>query len=132
MSTIQIVIERSKDMFSAYAENVAGIYGGGSTVEEAKQSVLDAIKWYTAYNKPENIPAILTTNFDIVYRFDAQSLLSYYKGIFTNGALERITGINQRQLQHYANGLKKPRKTQVKKIETGLHQLASELLTIQL
>lgn len=108
MSTIQIVIERSKDMFSAYAENVAGIYGGGRTVEEAKQSVLDAIKWYTAYNKPENIPTFLTTNFDIVYRFDAQSLLSFYKGIFTNAALERITGINQRQLQHYANGLKKP------------------------
>lgn len=132
MSTIKIVIERSKDMYSAYAENVEGIYGGGSTVEEAKQSVTDAIKLYKEYNKPENIPPILKNEYEVIYRFDAQSLLSYYKGIFTNAALERITGINQRQLQHYANGLKKPRKTQIKKIESGLHQLASELLTIQL
>jgi hypothetical protein len=33
---------------------------------------------------------------------------NYYKRIFTNVALERITGINQKQLQHYATGLKKP------------------------
>ena len=52
--------------------------------------------------------------------------------MFTNAALERITGINQRQLNHYANGLKKSRKTQIKKIESGLHQSAGELLTIQL
>jgi len=33
-------------------------------------------------------------------------VLNYYKGIFTLSALERLTGINQKQLQHYASGLR--------------------------
>jgi len=40
MKTLKIIIERSKDMYSAYAENIEGIYGGGNTVAEAKQSSL--------------------------------------------------------------------------------------------
>ncbi len=42
----------------------------------------------------------------------------------------RITGINERQLWHYASGLRKPRPTQRKRIEDGLHRLGAELLTL--
>jgi len=59
MKTLKIIIERSADMFSAYAENVPGIYGGGDTVEEAKQSILDSIALLKEYNTPDNIPSIL-------------------------------------------------------------------------
>jgi predicted transcriptional regulator len=55
-----------------------------------------------------------------------------YKGIFTRAALERITGINQTQLGHYAAGRSKPRIMQVKKIEKALHELGEELSTISL
>ena len=37
-------------------------------------------------------------------------------------ALEKLTGINQKQLHHYATGLRKPREAQRKKIETALHK----------
>ncbi len=43
-----------------------------------------------------------------------------------------MTGINQKQLQHYASGLKKPRPTQVKKIETAIHNLGKELISVEL
>lgn len=132
MKTLKIVIERSEDMFSAYAENAEGIYGGGDTVEEAKQTILDAIKIITEEFTSENIPSILKGKYHIVYHFDAESFLTYYKGIFTNAALEKITGINQRQLQHYSSGLKKPRQPQLKKIEDGLHRLAAELQAVEL
>jgi len=68
----------------------------------------------------------------LVYKFDTQSFLNYYKGIFTNAALERITGINQKQLQHYATGLRTPRPLQAKKIETALHKLGAELMAVEL
>jgi len=132
MKKLKIIIERSEDHFGAYAENAAGIYGAGDTVEEAKQSILDAIKIITEEFAPENIPSILKARYEIVYRFDAESFLAYYKGIFTNSALEKITGINQRQLQHYSSGLKKPRQPQLKKIEEGLHRLATELQAVEL
>ena len=132
MKIIKIIIERSADMFSAYAENVEGIYGEGDTVEKTKQSILDAISIIKEEFTPENIPAILKGEYEILYHFDVESLLNYYKGIFTNAALEKITGINQRQLQHYSSGLKKPRQPQLKKIEEGLHRLAAELQAVEL
>lgn len=132
MKILKIIIERSTDIFSAYAENTEGIYGGGDTVEDAKKSILDAIDIIKEEFTIENIPAILKGEYKIVYHFDAESFLNYYKGIFTNAALEKITGINQRQLQHYSTGLKKPRQPQLKKIEEGLHRLAAELQAVEL
>ncbi|WP_134088878.1 type II toxin-antitoxin system HicB family antitoxin [Olivibacter sp. XZL3] len=132
MKTLKITIEKSADMFSAYAENVKGIYGGGNTVEEAKQSILESIRLLKLYNEPKNVPSILKGEYNIVYHFDAESFLNYYKGIFTNAALEKITGINQKQLQHYSSGLKKPRLPQLKKIEEGMHKLADELQSLEL
>lgn len=132
MKQVKIIIERSKDMYSAFAENAAGIYGGGDTVTEAKQSIEDAIRLLKKYNKPENVPAILKGDYELIFKFDTISLLNYYKKVFTNAALERMTGINQKQIQHYASGLKKPRLTQTKKIEAAFHKLGSELMAVEL
>jgi transcriptional regulator with XRE-family HTH domain len=41
--------------------------------------------------------------------------------------LEKITGINQRQLSHYLNGVKKPRQETIQKIEESIHRFANEL-----
>ena len=131
MKKVKIVIERSDDLFSAYAENVNGVYGAGNTVSEAKDSIVKAIELLREYNK-DNVPAILKGEYSLDFRFDVESFLNYYKGIFTNAALERITGINQKQFQHYSTGLKKPRETQIKKIETALHKLGGELIAVKL
>ena len=128
---IRIIIERSNDSYSSYAENVPGIYGQGDTVEKAKQSALKGIDLLLKYNKTENIPALLKGEYEIVYKFDTESFLNFYKKIFTNAALERMTGINQKQLQHYASGLKKPRPAQVKKIEIAMHSLGKELMSVE-
>ena len=103
MKTLRIIIERSADMFSACAEN-KGIYAEGDTVGKAKQSILEAINIIKEEFTQDNIPTILKGKYDIIYHFDVAGLLNYYKGIFTNAALEKITGINQRHLQHYSSG----------------------------
>ncbi len=51
MKAITIIIEKTKDMYTAYAENLEGIYGGGDTIEEAKASIETSIKLYNKYNK---------------------------------------------------------------------------------
>ena len=129
---LKIIIERSDDSYSSYAENISGIYGQGNTVDEAKQSALTAIDLSKKYNQEENIPTILKGDYKIIFKFDAESFLNFYKKIFTNAALERLTGINQKQFQHYASGLKKPRQAQVKKIETAMHSLGKELMAVEL
>lgn len=132
MNQIKIVIEKTDDLYSAYAENVEGVYGGGETVAEAKQSIVEAIQLLKEFNQEENVPAALKGEYELVYKFDAQSLLSYFKGILGQTALAHLTGINARLLQHYASGLKKPRQPQAKKIEAALHKLGSELMAVEL
>jgi hypothetical protein len=51
MKAIKIIIEKTKDMYTAYAENADGIYGGGNTIDEAKASIETSIKLYNKYNK---------------------------------------------------------------------------------
>jgi hypothetical protein len=70
--------------------------------------------------------------YELSYRFDPESLLQHYDGIFTNASLERLTGINQRQLQRYATGTSVPRREQAHKITTALHHLGKELLAVEL
>lgn len=130
--TIKIIIERSSDSFTSYAENVPGIYGQGDSVEEAKKSALDGLRLFKEYNSDKNIPLALKNDFEIVFKFDAESFLNYYKKIFTNAALERLTGINQKQFHHYASGLKRPRTAQMKKIENAIHSLGRELISVEL
>jgi predicted RNase H-like HicB family nuclease len=50
MKQLTIIIEKTKDTYSAYAENMEGIYGGGNTIEEAKDSINTSLKLYNKYN----------------------------------------------------------------------------------
>ena len=97
-----------------------------------RENIQEAIRLTKEYNSPDQIPDILKGEYEIVYKYDTQSLLQYYSGILTNAALERLTGINQKQLWNYANGLSKPREAQVRKIENALHQLGRELISVSL
>ena len=108
MKKLIITICASKDSFGAYAENCEGIYGAGDTVAATRENIQEAIRLIKEYNSPDQIPDILKGEYEIVYKYDTQSLLQYYSGILTNAALERLTGINQKQLWNYANGLSKP------------------------
>lgn len=132
MNKIRIIIEKSADFYDAYAENCAGVYGAGASVEEAKASALKGLELLIETRSAEDLPSILKSDYAIVYQFDTQSFLNYYNKVFTNVALERITGINQKLLHHYATGLKKPREPQRKKIEIALHKLGAELLSLEL
>jgi predicted RNase H-like HicB family nuclease len=120
------IIERSKDAYWAFIPELEGVSGVGETVQEAKQSMLEGLSLQQELGNLSNQEYIIT------YDFDVESLLNYFKGILTNAAFERLTGINQMQMSHYANGLKKPRKAQRQKIERALHQLADELNCIHL
>jgi hypothetical protein len=126
MKEIKIIIERSKNAYSAYAENVEGISGMGDTVADAKRSVLQAIEIQKALGN------FKLSSYQIIYKFDVQSMLNYYRRIFSLAALERITGIDQKYLQHYSTGLKRPRPERRKKIEKSLHSLGAELMALEL
>lgn len=120
--------------FSACVPSLPGCVSVGDTPMEVKNNINEAITIHLKgmVEDGDKIPSGFLGEFQLSYKFDTVSLLNYYKGIFTNAALEKLTGINQKQIQHYATGLKKPRLAQRKKIEQALHQLGRELITVEL
>ena len=66
MTTLKIIIEKTKDHYSAYAENIEGVYGGGETVAEAKESILQAIKLLKEHNEA-NLPKELKEEFELEF-----------------------------------------------------------------
>jgi predicted RNase H-like HicB family nuclease len=44
--TYPITIEREKKRYYAYSEDLPGVYGVGASIEEAKTSILEAIRLY--------------------------------------------------------------------------------------
>ena len=127
-----INISASKDSFGAYAENCEGIYAAGDSVRAVKQDVLDTIAIYKEITPETEWAEPIRDNWPVEWHYDVQSLLLFYQGVFTNAALERMTGINQKQLWNYANGVSKPRKQAKEKIENALHSLGHELLELSL
>lgn len=97
-----------------------------------REYVKESVDFYVegAREDGEPYPAVFDGEYEIVYKFDVQSLLEYYRGIFSFSALQTITGINQKQLAHYASGISKPRQAQAEKIADGLHRLANELQAV--
>jgi len=106
----------------------------GKTFEELKQQMQEAMYFHLDCLSEANdeIPKPFQGDFELSYKFDTESFLGKYNGIFTNAAMERLTGINQRQLQRYAKGISKPRRAQVKKIEAAMHRLGQELIVVAL
>jgi len=135
MEKILVTVGITENNYSAHVIIGDGIaVSTGKTFEELKQQMKEAVEFHleSMLEDNEEIPVQFTKEYQLMYRFDAESLLQHYNGILTNSSLERLTGINQRQLQRYASGVNKPRKAQSIKITNGLHQLGRELLAVEL
>lgn len=134
MNILTVVIERGDNNYSAYLKEIDGIIATGKSVDDIKRSIVDAID--TLKSECEEfggtIPDELKDDYELVFKMDVRSMLEFYSHIFTKAGLERITGINQKQLWHYANGLSSPRPEQAVRLETALHKLGEELISINL
>lgn len=133
-NTLKVIIEHAGNNFSAYVADVDGIAVTGDSIDAIKASMCEAIDEYIEVSKEfgYEIPQVLLTDYEVIFEIDVCSFLKIYEGIFTKAGLERLTGINQKQLWHYANGTSKPRPAQRLKIEKGLHRLGNELISLHL
>ena len=122
MKTVEVIVEHAGKNLSAYIEDAPVITVGNDMKE--------AIELYLEDNsKPCEV---LSGEFELKFKIDAATFINYYSNIFTKAALSRITGINERQLWHYAAGVHKPRRQQLEKIQRGIQSLTKELSAINL
>lgn len=127
-----MVIEKSNDFYDAYSENCDGIYAAGDSIDAVKADTERAIALLKETLPESEWPAPLRGEYEVQYKLDARSFLEYYKGFISLSGLEKITGINQKQLSNYLNNHAKPRRRQAERINEGIHRFAHELLNITL
>lgn len=135
MEKVIVIVGITENNYSASVDIGSGIaVATGKTFDELKNEMKSAVEFHLECMQEdgETIPALFDGDYELIYKFDPQSLLTHYKGIFTNTALHRLTGINERQLQRYASGESKPRPEQSEKIAKALHKLGDELLIVDL
>lgn len=132
--TVKVIIERAENNFSAYLESIDGIAVCGASIDQIKERMQHAISLYVRECKKAGaeIPEHIQGDYELAFKMDVKSLLEFYSGIFSKAGLERITGIHQKQLWHYASGGRKPRQEQALRLERALHKLGNELLSINL
>lgn len=105
-----------------------GLLGQGNNVEEA---IAD---FYNSYNEMKSFLAEkgeVYPPLDFHFVYDIPSFLKRYAYAFSLAGLGRITGINERQLSHYINGIRKPSLKTTLKIEQKLKEFAGEIAMLQ-
>jgi len=120
--------------FSAHAPEMLRCVSTGNIPQQIRENIKETIHFHVEESTADGdcIPDKFKEDFELIYKFDAFSLLVYYKGTFTNSALQRLTGIHQKQIVHYASKHRNPRPVQTEKLKNGLHRLGRELLSIDL
>lgn len=120
---IEMIVERTKTGYSAYAEKFP-VYTIGKSLEELKANMLEALNLYF-----ENEGKTVTEK-DLKINLDLPQFFEFYKVINAKALSERI-GMNQSLLAQYIKGNKKPSPIQTQRILKGVQQIGSELAAIR-
>ena len=124
METVKVIVECGKDgKYSAFMDCYDydfGLSGYGNTAKEAINDF---------YSCVEEEKVMSNLKFDIQY--DVNSFLDYYSGILSKSGLEKITGVNQKQLWHYSSGKRRPTRQTALRIQNNLHRFADDLRQVQ-
>lgn len=120
---IEMIVEKTKTGYSAYAEKYP-VYTAGSSLEELKANILEALNLHFERQGKR------VKEKDLKITLDLPQFFEFYKVINAKALSERI-GMNQSLLAQYISGIKKPSATQTQRILQGVQQIGSELAAIR-
>lgn len=128
MEKIKAIIEVGRDgMVSIHARSEkynCMFLGCGNTEEDAKEDLFECRDemMELAQESGKTLP-----EFEFEFAYDTASFLRYYGDTLTLTGLQKITGINSKQLSHYVTGHRKPSPKTVARIHQGVTQFALKL-----
>lgn len=117
------------------SEGIGGVVAvTGKTLERVKANFEESLRWHIegCVADGDILPDYLVGgDYEIEYELDAAAMLRDAERFTTLAAISRASGINQKQLSHYANMQKQPRPAQRQRIVEGLHEIGRQFLAIQ-
>ena len=133
---IRVSVEwTNKNFCASLSDNVPGaIVLTAKDIIELKREVKETLKFHVEgmLADGEEVPQwLIDGNYEFEYDYlSTAALIKACEPYASLAALSRASGINQRQLSHYANGLRHPRPEQRKRIVEGMHKIGMELLSV--
>lgn len=132
MKTINVIVEWSdKNFCGGYGDKELGaVLATGATLEDFKSDFEEALDFHiegmVEYgDAPEWAKE---GSYEIVYKMEVSAVLRQAVQYTTMAAVSRVSGINQKLLEHYASSRKRPRQAQRDKIKEALHRIGEEIL----
>lgn len=107
-----------------FSANVPGaIVVTAKTYDELLKEIPETLKF--------NVEGMVADgDYEISYHLDAVALIHSCERYASLAAISRASGVNERLLSHYANGIKTPRAKQRMRIVEGIHKIGRTLLNI--
>ena len=126
-----------KNFGGSFGENVPGaVVFTARTFAELQKEAKETLEFHIngMLEDGEDVPEWLKAgDYEFDYRYeDTAALLHAYLPYVSLAAISRASGISQGLLSHYANGIKKPRPEQRRRIVDGLHRIGSALQSVTL
>jgi predicted RNase H-like HicB family nuclease len=123
-----------KNYGATVGDNVPGaMVVTADTYEKLQKEVAESVRFHVEclVEDGENVPQWLVDgDYEFDWQLDVSALIRVCEPYISLSALSRETGINQRQLSHYANGIKIPRSPQRIRIINGIHNIGRRLMTV--
>jgi DNA-binding transcriptional regulator YdaS (Cro superfamily) len=114
---IVVIIEKTKDGFSAYAKEYP-VFTSGSSMSKLFQNIKEAFILYFDNEK--------FSDTQLSYEIDFSQFFKYYKVLNSKAFAGRI-GMNPTLLSQYIRGHKKPSASQSRRILYGINNIGREL-----
>ncbi len=120
------------DNYGAGSNEVLGCVATHKTLEGVKKAYTESLGWHleAMLADGDKIPTMLQGGYELEFELNTAAILHHFNGILTRSALSRVTGINERQLGHYATGHRNPRPAQRQKIIEGIRKIGAEFITV--
>lgn len=124
-----------KNFGATFGDEVPGaVVFTAKTFDELKKEAAETLQFHIEgmLEDGDEVPQWLADGeYEFEYQFqDVASLIRSIEPYVPLAAISRATGINQYQLSHYANGIKKPRPEQRQRIINGIHLIGERLMAI--
>lgn len=134
--TIDVLIETGSDgTYDVYFDPTKddglpfGLLGQGDTVQEAVDDFYASMDEMKVLFEEKDLE--FPSNLEFSFSYDIPSFLAYYKGKLSLNGLGRLTGINPKQLNHYATGVRRPSRKTIDKIEHAMHTFGQEICQLK-